>query len=62
MLISGRGKAFVPFIVVCHMGGLHEKIFDYMSDSQRQAFCYSHRVRLEYAVTDQKTTDKKSEE
>ena len=31
------------------MGGLHEKIFDFMSDAQRQAFFHSHRIRLEYA-------------
>ena len=37
-----------PFVAVCHMGVLHEKIFDYMSDPQKLSFCYSHRVRLEY--------------
>jgi hypothetical protein len=51
-------------IIVCHMGGLHEKIFDYMTDAQRQAFCYSHRVRLVYSnAADQRAgMDKKSEE
>ena len=46
------------------MGGLHEKIFDYMTDAQRQAFCYSHRVRLVYSnAADQRVgEDKKSEE
>ena len=64
MQISVGDKAFVPFITVCHMGGLHEKIFDYMTDAQRQAFCYSHRVRLVYSnAADQKAgMDKKSEE
>ena len=62
MQISVGDKAFVPFITVCHMGGLHEKIFDYMTDAQRLAFCYSHRVRMEYTVTDQRARNKKSEE